>query len=295
MKNPKVSIIIVNYNGKRTFKKSLDSIRRSDFPKDEVEIIVVDNNSTDGSLAILRKYPGVILIKNKDNRGFAEGNNIGIKKSKGEFIVLLNNDIIIKKDWIKRGIATMENNRFIGVLGGKIYYGGTKKIWFGGAKILPGLFVLHNYLNDKEGLSDYIAFSAVILRKSVLKRVGLFDEDFFLYVEDTDLCTRIKNGGYQIFYNPKMVSWHLISEKRASAHEEYFEQRNRSYHFIKHFKYPKLGGIILDFFLFFPLFWLNRIIRNPKKLKFLRETVKARKDSLKMIFQNVYKIKIKDS
>jgi len=276
-----VSIVILNYNGNKTLKKCLDSIYKLDFPKKNYEVIVVDNNSKDNSLKIIKKYKKVILIKSKENTGFAKGNNIGIKKAKGKYIAIFNNDLIVNKNWLKELIPIMEKDKKIGALGGKIFYGDGHNVWFSGTKIYYGGFVDHHYLDNNIGESDYIVGAAVIFRKSALNKSGLFDEKMFLYSEDIDLCLRINEKGYKIIYYPRAISYHLIDENRTSSYQEYYEQRNRVYLCAKHYKHPLLF-ILLDLVALFPLFWLNRVIKNPKKLMFFKETIRARIDSIKM-------------
>ena len=278
-----VTIIILNYNGKEYLKGCLDSVVRLNFPRNQYEVIVVHNPS-DNSWKIAEKYKnkGIKLIKNRKNLGFAEGNNIGMKKAKGKYIVLFNNDLIVDKNWLKELVPIMEENKDIGAIGGKIYLGKTDVIWYGGARIYFGGFVNHKYLKNKEGEVDYIVGAAVMYRKSVLDKVGLFDKKFFLYGEDTDLGFRIRKAGYKIYYNPKAISYHMLKKKRASSAQEYYEQRNRVYFYSKNYKKIKYIFLILDFFIFFPLFWFNRILKNPNKLRFFKETLKARIDSLKM-------------
>jgi GT2 family glycosyltransferase len=279
-----VSIIILSYNGEKVLKKCLESVLNLNFNKKDLEVILVENNSQDKSLKIAEGYKRIKIIKNKSNLGFAAGNNIGINIAKGKYIVLLNNDATLERNWLKKLIPILEKDKKIGVIGGKIKYK-NEKTWFSGAKVYFGGFVRHNYLGDKSGECDYVACAAVILKKSVLEKVGLFDESFFLYGEDAELCMRIKKAGYKIFYNPNAVSYHLIEEKRMSSHEEYYEQRNRVYLYAKNLGFMKIPYLLLDLFFLFPIFWLNRILKNPRKIKFLRESLKARIDSISMVLK----------
>lgn len=277
-----VSIIILNYNGKNCLENTLKSVSKLNFPKKDFEVIVVDNNSKDDSWKIVKKYR-TKLIRNKENFGFAEGNNVGIRKAKGDFIVLFNNDLIVDKNWLKELVPIIQADKKIGAIGGKIYYGKTKELWFGGAKFNFGGIVNHKYLGDKAGYSDYMVGAAVMFRKSVLKEVGLFDKKFFLYSEDIDLGSRIRKKGYTVFYSPEAISYHMIEKNRSSSYQEYYEQRNRPYLCFKNYDYLRFPFIIMDLIFFFPFFWLNRVLRNSKKLKFWKETLRARRDSIKMI------------
>jgi GT2 family glycosyltransferase len=283
MKNKiQISIIILNYNGRKWLKKCLDSILNSDFNKKNYEVIVVDNNSPDNSIEIAKKS-NVKIIENKENLGFAEGNNIGMRKAKGDYIVLFNNDLIVEKNWLKKAFSIMEENKKIGALGGKIFYKKTSEEWFGGAKIHFGGLVNHHYLSNNIGESDYMVGAAVMFRKSVLDKIGLFDKRFFLYSEDIDLGKRIRKNKYKVIYNPELISYHMIEKDRVSSVQEYYEQRNRPYLCFKDYHYMKLFFILIDFFILFPMFWGIRVFKTPKKIKFWKETLKARMDSIKMM------------
>lgn len=119
-KHPIVSIIIVNYNGKRFLKSCLDSLRQLHFPKSQFEIIVVDNNSWDDSVAYLkREYPEVHIIESEHNVGFAGGNNLGVKHAHGRYVVLLNNDTTVDPDWLSALVHRAESSRSIGAVNGK--------------------------------------------------------------------------------------------------------------------------------------------------------------------------------
>lgn len=278
----KISFIIVNYNGKECLKECLDSILKLDFLKEKYEVIVIDNNSRDKSWEIVKEYKKARLIKLKENVGFAEGNNIGIKMARGEYIVLFNNDLIVDRKWVKETLPIIEKNKKIGAIGGKIYIRKTNKVWYGGARIYFGGFANQKWLGNKEGECDYMAGAAMMIRKKALNKVGLFEKNFFMYAEDTDLCFRMQRKGYKIMYCPKAVSYHMIKEGRASSSQEYYEQRNRVYLYAKNYKKIKYLFLFLDFFVYFPLFWFNRVWKNPRKLKFWRESLRARIDSIKM-------------
>jgi len=280
-----ISIVIVNYNGEKWAKECLDSVFNMDFCGSKYEIIVVDNNSQDGSVKMIEKYHKVKLIKSKENTGFAKGNNIGIEKSKGDYVILLNNDLIVDKNWIKETLPLMEKDSRIGAIGGKIFYGRTKDVWFSGAKVYFGGFTRHKYLGDRSGECDYIVGAAVMFRADILKKLNGFDEKFYLYSEDSDLSYRIKKEGYRLVYNPLAISYHMITKGRVSKHQEYYEQRNRVYFYMKRYNFlGKLLFLFLDFGIFFPLFWANRVRGNWKRIFYWRETLKARIDSVRMSF-----------
>jgi GT2 family glycosyltransferase len=278
-----VSIAVLNYNGKKDMlKKCLDSIYKLNFDKKNMEILFIENGSQNDDWKIINKYQGIKLIKIRKNIGFARGYNFGLKKAKGKYLALINNDVRVEKDWLKKLLPIIEKDENIGSIGGKIFYE-DHSVWFSGAKVYFGGFVKHRGLGDRRGESDYIAGAAVIFRRSLLEKIGYFDEKLFLYCEDADLGLRVKKAGYKNFYYPKAISYHMITHDRASKSEEYYEQRNRPYFYAKNLGILRIPFLILDILVLFPIFWLNRLRKNIKKLAFWRETWRARLDSIKMI------------
>jgi GT2 family glycosyltransferase len=278
-----VSFAIVNYNGKNIIQKCLDSILMQDYPKEKYEIIVVDNNSPDESWKIIKKYKKVKLIKNKENSGFAKGNNIAVKNSKGKYIVYMNNDVaLIEKDWLKKMILRLKKDGGLGGIGCRILYP-SGKTWYGGGKVyFPG-FAKHLDLK-KEAFVDYLGLAAGIIRRSAGEIY--LDESIYMYGEDTEICKRIIRKGYKLLYYPDVTAYHYITKDRISQNEEYGIQKNRAYHYTKFYNLPKkILYFIGDFFLFFPGFALYRIVRNPRRIKFWRKIIKARFDSIKLIFK----------
>lgn len=224
-KYPLCSIIILNYNSKLYLKNCLDSLMKQTYPN--FEIIVVDNASTDDSLKIMKNYPKIKLIKNKSNLGFAGGNNVGIRSSKGKYVVFIDSDTLVDKNCISELIKVAEMDEKIGVVGCKVYYllAGNQKsniLQYAGGK-------LHKFLNfylfttkignTKKDLGQYekikeVDFAhgcAFLIKKSMTDKIGLMDEKYFLYGEETDLHYRAKEVGYKIFYAPEAKIWHFGS------------------------------------------------------------------------------------
>ena len=280
-----VSFIVPNYNGMRTLKKCLDSLLNQNYPKNKFEIIVIDDCSKNNDLEFLKTYSKlgkIRLIENERNLKFVKTTNRGIKASKGKFVALINNDIVLEKDWLKKMMDKINTKINIGIVGCKILYPNSKKVWFGGAKVyFPG-FVKHLNLG-KEKEVDYVAFSAALIRKSALNGQKL-DEKLIMYWEDSILCKSVKKKGFRIVYYPNAVAYHYIDEKRISANEEFFIQRNRGYYYTKYYSFSgKTVYIIADLLFFFPLFGLYRILTNPKRVYFLKEIFKARLSSVKLM------------
>lgn len=222
----KLSIIIVNYNVKYFLEQSLYSVRAAVSGMD-VEIFVVDNNSTDGSLEYLRpRFPEVEFIANSDNPGFAKANNQAITRCKGEYVLLLNPDTVIGEESLRSLCFQMDEDPTIGSIGVKMLNGNgcflpeSKRSFptpwvsfcklFGLSKLFPKshLFARYSlpYLNpNKSHEVEVLAGAFMLLRHEALDKIGLLDESFFMYGEDIDLSYRVVKGGYKSLYVPERI------------------------------------------------------------------------------------------
>lgn len=219
-----LSIIIVNYNTKVLLRQCLRSLM-SNF-----EIIVVDNGSKDGSPEMVEKeFPKAKLIKNKENLGFANGNNQALRRAQGKYILFLNSDTVVPKKTIASLLSYLDEHPRVGVVtprlelrNGKVdldchrgfptpwasfcYFTGLEKLFprsrlFGRYhQTWKDLFTIHEM--------DACCGAFLLTRKKVLKEVGGFDESYFFYGEDLDLCFRIKQKGWKIVYHPKLSAIH---------------------------------------------------------------------------------------
>ncbi len=185
----------------------------------------------------------LILIKNLENYGFAEGNNIGMRyalnKLNSDYILLLNNDTVVEKDFLKEMVITGESNGNMGIIGPKIYYYNEPNvIWCIGGKIdwkfARGLHVGINEVDEgqynKIREFDYISGSAFLIKKEVIEKIGFMDKTFFLYFEETDLALRAAKGGYKRVYTPGAKVWHKVSKSGGGITKPiglYYITRNR--------------------------------------------------------------------
>lgn len=242
-KQPLVYIILVNYKGlEDTIEclKSLDSITYTNY-----RTIVVDNASNDNSCEELRKYTNIELIELKENLGFAGGNNVGIKvamDNKADYVLLLNNDTVVEKDFLDHLVDVAEADSTVGAVGGKIYYFDDKKlIWYAGAKINTftsrtqhlGAEEHDNGQYNELCETGYITGCMMLVKAEVVEKVGVMDESYFLYYEETDWNVRINQAGYKLMYQPKSVIYHKVSSstKKINYVMNYYYDRN-SYYFI---------------------------------------------------------------
>jgi len=236
-----VFIIILNWNGKEDTLECLTSVAKINYST--YELIVVDNGSTDNSVKAIRsQFPNVHIIETKENLGFAEGNNVGIRhalSSGSDFILLLNNDTWVDKNFLDHLVteAKITNNAFI--YGPTIFYADKKNtIWFSGAKWntdkLAFDFPLQNHLKhelpSKPFETDYICGAAMFFHRSIAEKIGLLDKRFFLVWEESDWCFQARKEGYKSLIVPNAQIWHKIGVSFGSESSPlrlFFSARNR--------------------------------------------------------------------
>lgn len=238
----KLSIIIVNYNVEHFLEQCLLSLRKACKSVDS-EIIVVDNNSVDGSLLMIReRFPEVTLIANKENTGFSKANNQGILASSGEYVLLLNPDTVVEESTLEKCVSFMDKTPLSGGLGVKMLDGKGNflpeskrglptpsvafyKI-FGLSRIFPrsrtfGRYHLGFLDADKVHEVDVLSGAFMMLRRKALDKIGLLDEDFFMYGEDIDLSYRLLKGGYKNYYFPETRIIHYKGESTKKGTVNY--------------------------------------------------------------------------
>lgn len=250
----KLSIIILSYNTKNLTVKCVRSVIEQygeQIKNNEVEIIVVDNASTDGSAEAIGNFKSQIsnlkLINNRENYGFSKGNNIGAKEARGEFILFLNSDTQSRDGGFLRMVNFMEKNPKIGVLGGKLLSpdGSTQAstgkfynlynvviVLLGGERV--GLIRKNPKIR---GPVDWVSGASMMVRKNVFEKLKGFDENFFMYIEDMELCYRFKKIGYQTYFfeNIKLMHKELGSSNRSFAINQiykgllYFYKKHKPY------------------------------------------------------------------
>lgn len=235
----KLSVVIVNYNVKHFIEQCLFSVLKA-CEYVSCEVFVVDNNSVDGSVALIKeKFPWVILLENKSNLGFSVANNQAIKVAKGEYVLLLNPDTVVQEDTFKKVIDFMDQHPEAGALGVKMLDGQgnfapeskrglpTPKValykMLGLSKLFPqsakfGRYHLTHLSKHHIHEIEVVSGAFMLIRKSVLAQIGLLDETFFMYGEDIDLSYRIKKAGYKNYYYPhtQIIHYKGESTKRNS-------------------------------------------------------------------------------
>ena len=257
----KISVIILNWDGKEDTKECLESVGKSRITDYKLQSIVVDNGSTDGSQKAVKNFYKKArkditweLIENRENLGFAEGNNVGMRyalKSGADFIMLLNNDTIIDKNLFVDLINAAKNYPKAGIISPKIYFAKGfeyhkkrykknelgRVIWYAGGDVdwnniygsNHGVDEVDKGQFDKVADTDFATGCCMFFRSKVLKDLGLFDKRYFAYLEDSDLSQRAKKAGWRVLYTPKPHLWHKVGQALGVGSEknDYYITRNR--------------------------------------------------------------------
>ena len=236
MRRASVSVVIVNWNGARLLPACLDALLAQTRPADE--IVMVDNGSTDGSVALVRgAYPGVTVLPLAENLGFAEGNNRGIAASRGELVVTLNNDAIPSAGWLEQLCAPLEADPRLGAaMSTMLFAHAPDRIASAGIRVYRNGLALDDlagrrWTGRRAALRPIFGPSAgaAAYRRTLLDDVGGFDADFFLYLEDADLAWRARLRGWESVHAPAATVLHVYSASsgQGSAFKGYYLARNR--------------------------------------------------------------------
>lgn len=233
---PKVSIVSVNYNQHELTCDMIASLKCMSYSN--IEIIIVDNASTTSVSFIKEKHPEIKIISSNKNWGFAGGNNIGFKVATGDYILMLNNDTEVKKDFLAPLVDLLENDSKVGIVSSKILYYDNHLIQYAGAAPIHPITSRNRYFGNKEkdngNFNDLIetAYShgaCMMFRTSLLKETGYFYEGYFLYYEELDFSEKVKRLGYKIMMEPKSIILHKESAStvKGSPLKTYYLNRNR--------------------------------------------------------------------
>ncbi|MFH1612101.1 MAG: glycosyltransferase family 2 protein [bacterium] len=298
---PKVYIIILNWNGWQDTIECLKSIEKNNCPN--YQVVVVDNGSTNESVAKIKRHCEraegergnlVEIIENKENLGFSGGNNVGMKYAleKGaDYVLLLNNDTVVDKSFLSALIAVGEKNSKAGLLGSKIYFynspivssvimseseesrSSKNIIWFAGGNINyfsgKGFHIGLNKIDkgqyDQVKKVDYITGCCLLIKKELIDKIGFLDEDYFLYYEDTDYSWRAKKEGYDRLLVPQSKIWHKCSmgTQEGSPSYIYYHARNRLLMIWKN------GSTFVKMYIHGLVFW--KVIKQIFKAIFIKE------------------------
>ncbi len=294
MSAPKVSIIIVNYNGKELLQKCLDSLLKVNY--DNFEIILVDNNSTDGTVEFVTKnYPSLIIIKLDSNKGFAEPNNVAAKISKGKYLLFLNNDTVVTPNFISEMVKVMETDKKIAVCQSLL-------LKPDGSVDSSGDFIDHLGVvyNSKTKIDEIREVSSargasMLVRSDIFEKLDGFDQKFFITFEDVDLCWRSWILGYRVLIIPTSIVYHEggITIKKIKSEIAFHGFKNQLAMKITNFE-PILA--MRNMMLFFGIYgirelkiWLDYTISGSTKLSSTEyEDNIAPKPSFKVIAKSIF-------
>lgn len=255
--SPSVAIIILNWNNWSDTLTCVESCRRLTWPN--VRMVIVDNGSTDGSAEILtERCPDVDIIRTGANLGFAGGNNIGIRQVMAwgaEYVWLLNNDAEADPKALTMLVKAMEADPAAAVAGSKVYYlDDPERIWCAGGMWRKGRLRLRqrgarqldNGQFDTLCTVGSVSGCSMLLRTTALRDIGLLDEGYFLYWEDTDWCARAGRHGYKVLYVPASRVWHKVSATVAArSHLQYYYNTRNGLIFCKRHDWASLPVFLL--------------------------------------------------
>lgn len=263
---PKVSIITVNFNGKKYLEELFDSVFSLKYPKDKFEVIFVDNASEDDSVKFVKKhYPKVEIIKNNVNH-YCKAVNLGINNSKGEYTALINNDVRLDKKWLIELIKVICKNDKIAAVGSKIL-NMEGKIQNAAHYELPNFYWGERGAGQEEKMFSAmeevtsLCGAAVLYRKEAILKLGLFDEDFVIYGEDVDMAFRLRKNDHKLLFVPTSIVYHKFHGTATEELARYYIERNRLLFLAKHYPY-KLGSALLGS----GYFTVNRSIESYGKI-----------------------------
>ncbi len=257
----KVALVILNWNQGEMTLDCLRSIEKIKTDGINLEVVIVDNGSTDGSVDLIKKFFDsksnklmLTLLENKENLGYAEGNNTGIRhalKNGADYVCLLNNDTRVDPGFLRELIKVAREDDQIGLVGGKIYFEKGyefhkdrykkdelgKVIWYAGGKIdWNNVYASHRGVDevdrgqfDKTEETEYVNGCLMLIKREVAEKIGLIDSRYYLYFEEIDFCQKARKAGYRLSYTPKAKIWHLNagSSGVGSGLQDYFITRNR--------------------------------------------------------------------
>jgi GT2 family glycosyltransferase len=294
-----VSVVVVNYNGQRFLEDCFRSLTQQTYHN--YEMILVDNGSIDNSISFMKEhYPEVHLVQLSSNTGFAGGTNAGIKEAKGEFILTLNNDTIADLNLLEEIVRPMQLDGHVGMCGAKMLLPDGRInstaicISRSGAAWDRGMGEPDHGQYDEAGEIFCSSAGAALYRRSMLDEIGLFDEDFFLFMEDVDLAFRAQLAGWRCMYVPtaRVVHMHGGTASKGSDTAVYYGNRNILWYVFKNFPARTIlissPWIIGRFFFIIPYYFLHgkyRVILKAKidALKGLRIMTGKRKTIKKIV------------
>lgn len=281
MDRPLVAILILNWNGKADTLECLASLESTAYPKNRVGLFVVDNGSTDGSAAAVRERFNAMrgegwrmleLVELPENLGFGRGNNAGYARigPEYEYVYLSNNDVAFYPDTLERIVETFERDVGIGVVGARVVeYDNPESLSHGAGFVNWFLAGTRSVDAGAPVECDFVTGCALAVRKSVADRLDtLFDQDFFAYWEDTDLCARVRRLGYKVVYCPAARIRHKVGAATGGGRSParvYYEIHGKLLYANRHLNFPERLAFYLLFLVRIPAFFARSLIEQPAR------------------------------
>ena len=282
MTHPKVSIIILNWNGLEDTLECLKSLCKITYPN--YNITVVDNGSQGDDVKILGKKFGdyIHIIENEKNYGYTGGNNIGIRYAlahhQPDYFLIQNNDTIVAPDFLNAMVSVAECNQSIGIVGPKVYYhdlpdrihsAGVRINMWTGQTFPIGIKQIDAGQYDSHYEVDCVCGCTLLVRNEIIQNIGLFDDSYFCYWDETDYCIRAQRAGYKVVFAPEAKIWHrknlkqklfnkLPGEEKASSASYYFWARNRFRFMRKHASQVQYLSSLIYYFIYH--FWVMSVV-----------------------------------
>jgi hypothetical protein len=290
-----ISIVIVSFNTRDVLRECMQSVERESAGL-RIEVLIVDNHSSDGSPEMIeREFPQVRLFRSEVNLGFASANNVALKVARGRYLVLLNSDAFLCPNALTIAVQHLDQQPSVGLAGARLV--GRDYSWQPSARMFPSLltdfFVLTGLASrfpksrifgrfDRTwadpllpAQTDWVPGAFSIMRADALAKAGLFDPEFFLYSEEVDLCKRIRNSGFKVWYWPDIVVIHIGGEssrqvkslEMSSAGSQLVLWRMRStlLYYRKHHGFAAWGAKLLEIGLFQLTILRNRFSSDPRR------------------------------
>ena len=305
----KLSIVIVNYNSSNLLKRCLTSLYQSN-PSTPFEVLVVDNGSADNSAGMVKEeFPQVMLIENRENLGFARGNNQASQRCRGELILFLNPDTVILPGSIDTLVEVMQKEKGVGILGCRLLNeDGTLQLSWGRMVNLTNEFwqrfisrryekgsrLIKHYIQRKSGQPHHphwVTGACMLTRRDALEAVGYFDQNFFMFLEDVDLCHRVRKRGWEVLYTPSAEVIHLRGKSMETNPKKAMKAYRKSqlYFYRKH--YGRARWTILRLYLIkkFTLSMLaKRLVSLITREKQALDKYNLNKELLSLVIKDKY-------
>ena len=279
MPSAKAIAVVVNWNGGDQNLECLESLVRQGLAP--AEIVFVDNGSTDGSReAVERRFPGLVLVENRENLGFGEGANQGAREALArgaELVFFVNNDVRVPDGTLETLEETLERSRDLGIVGPRVLYKSEPgRVWCAGGMLTwkENLSTLlgHRQLDGPEWRAsrdvDYVAGCALLVRREVLEKVGMFDAKYFAYMEDVDLCLRAKRAGFGVRLVGDAAAYHASSSATGGGYNprrKYMMGVNSIWFLKRHARAREWVRFLAYDVLTLPFLWVAGLFRGQAK------------------------------